>query len=431
MLYLILPLALLAISIRAQLTITQLKHLDEDSIWPDVHNDAKGRLVDGNDENEIDIKFNIWYNGSTPMAFAKQMSCEQLVKDNWGTDPLFKGIGGPFKFGTCRRNGALRSSSRFYCVAPGVLKWVKWTSADDTCENDITASTIVKWSKRSGDWDSEAVHKDDLNSFCGVGAPNPVSFTAHWIGACTPDTPHFTEYDGPFAEWVANSHNIKEETTDPKDSGPSSTPSTTPKEKPKEKAKPGRKPKWRKWKDWDSCSASCGTGTQRKERECSTGHVADCEKWLDSSHYIERSCSGPACQYLKWSGWGACDKNCLQVRTRECESKTRACPGDAEESQKCKDCKKKKPPKKPKDKCSKGKSCWKLVEQCKCSVIYSNCVAAKCGDFHPISERRQYQKCVKKKCQKNRTRCEKRKNCKPKAMKNAKCRKQCPDLDWP
>ena len=75
------------------------------------------------------------------------------------------------------------------------------------------------------------------------------------------------------------------------------------------------------WADWSSCSATCGYGIRKRERNC-YGAI-DCEKLGPLAQ--EEVCPDlPRCQGTigPWSEWSTCSVTCgyggKQVRTRAC-----------------------------------------------------------------------------------------------------------------
>ena len=91
------------------------------------------------------------------------------------------------------------------------------------------------------------------------------------------------------------------------------------------------------WADWGPCSATCGQGTRKRNRNC-YGSI-DCEK-LGPLEQEE------VCPYLpkclgtlgEWSEWSACNVTCgyggYQERTRECFGQY-SCVGHKVERQTC------------------------------------------------------------------------------------------------
>ena len=77
------------------------------------------------------------------------------------------------------------------------------------------------------------------------------------------------------------------------------------------------------WGSWDSCSLSCGNGTQTRTRICYDGNSSICiDNGLGDS-YETQECNTDACPtgYAPWSNWGSCSESCgngTESRTRTC-----------------------------------------------------------------------------------------------------------------
>ncbi|KAK3095360.1 hypothetical protein FSP39_013702 [Pinctada imbricata] len=101
------------------------------------------------------------------------------------------------------------------------------------------------------------------------------------------------------------------------------------------------------WTSWDTCSVTCGGGSQNRERTCTNPAPqhggADCTG--DSSQV--QSCNKHACPidgaFTDWSVWGTCSVTCgggRQARDRSCTNPAPQyggadCSGDRSESQNC------------------------------------------------------------------------------------------------
>ena len=84
------------------------------------------------------------------------------------------------------------------------------------------------------------------------------------------------------------------------------------------------KAEWGPWSDWTTCSAACGKGTQKRERNCQD---AD-EKLCEGEKYQLRICllqiCPPKALWKTWSAWSTCqaiegDKTNRGIRSRERE----------------------------------------------------------------------------------------------------------------
>ncbi|KAI4882528.1 hypothetical protein NFI96_012600, partial [Prochilodus magdalenae] len=102
---------------------------------------------------------------------------------------------------------------------------------------------------------------------------------------------------------------------------------------------------WLDWSPWSPCSASCGAGSQQRQRRCSVSvhGWAECK----GPHAETRDCTNPSCggggNWGAWSQWSLCSKTCdsgWQHRSRMCEStgaQDYPCNGDGEEVRTCND----------------------------------------------------------------------------------------------
>ncbi|XP_067949360.1 A disintegrin and metalloproteinase with thrombospondin motifs adt-2-like [Watersipora subatra] len=75
---------------------------------------------------------------------------------------------------------------------------------------------------------------------------------------------------------------------------------------------------WNAWGNWAACTASCGTGTTSRTRECAgpaicTGHTAE----TGSCHHAV------PCEWGEWGPYGSCSTSCgpgVLTRFRNCEN---------------------------------------------------------------------------------------------------------------
>ncbi|XP_066533975.1 hemicentin-1 [Hoplias malabaricus] len=97
------------------------------------------------------------------------------------------------------------------------------------------------------------------------------------------------------------------------------------------------------WMKWGACSVSCGTGVQKRLRQCNNPRPANGGRHCTGSDSETRSCQGKPCpvdgQWSEWSSWEECSRTCGQgnrTRIRTCSKPPaqhggRACEGRAVE----------------------------------------------------------------------------------------------------
>jgi len=87
------------------------------------------------------------------------------------------------------------------------------------------------------------------------------------------------------------------------------------------------------WTQWSQCSRTCGTGTQKRVRNC----VGDDD--CDSSEEESRECNFQACpQWEQWGSLSGCTKSCgggVMTRSRLCNVVSGGCAGDSQEQHPC------------------------------------------------------------------------------------------------
>ncbi|KFM79347.1 Semaphorin-5B, partial [Stegodyphus mimosarum] len=99
---------------------------------------------------------------------------------------------------------------------------------------------------------------------------------------------------------------------------------------------------WSEWSEWSSCSVTCGTGVQYRERTCDIpsllGNGAECK----GSSRIERQCELPPCDesegWDEWTVWSLCDYRQEQHRQRKCRidvPSSKYCSGASRETRLC------------------------------------------------------------------------------------------------
>ncbi|CAJ0567407.1 unnamed protein product, partial [Mesorhabditis spiculigera] len=96
---------------------------------------------------------------------------------------------------------------------------------------------------------------------------------------------------------------------------------------------------WAGWTEWNSCSVSCGRGSQARYRKCVSpqGNIAfNCpEKNIEVRNCEAGPCSGVGV-WATWSGWSGCSTSCgpgTMIRQRECQREP--CDGSATERRSC------------------------------------------------------------------------------------------------
>ncbi|XP_078377620.1 SCO-spondin-like [Oculina patagonica] len=104
---------------------------------------------------------------------------------------------------------------------------------------------------------------------------------------------------------------------------------------------------WSEWKDWTPCSTTCGTGTQERERSCTRPRPAFGGKDCIGDSQETKSCQARACpvhgDWTPWAEWSTCSKTCgsgTQTRQRRCENPRpehggRQCEGPSEQARMC------------------------------------------------------------------------------------------------
>ncbi|MFT7811182.1 adhesion G protein-coupled receptor B2 [Arapaima gigas] len=102
---------------------------------------------------------------------------------------------------------------------------------------------------------------------------------------------------------------------------------------------------WLDWAPWSRCSATCGTGSQQRQRRCSVSvhGWAECK----GPHQETRECGNPDCsgdgKWGPWNQWSLCSKTCdsgWQRRFRMCQGtgiQGYPCDGSGEEVRSCND----------------------------------------------------------------------------------------------
>ncbi|KAJ7419247.1 brain-specific angiogenesis inhibitor 1 [Willisornis vidua] len=102
---------------------------------------------------------------------------------------------------------------------------------------------------------------------------------------------------------------------------------------------------WNEWSSWSSCSASCSNGTQQRTRECNGPSYggAECQgHWVETRDCFLRQCPVDG-KWQAWGVWGSCTATCgggTQRRDRVCYGPFfggETCQGPKEEYKQCND----------------------------------------------------------------------------------------------
>ncbi|XP_053102386.1 adhesion G protein-coupled receptor B1 isoform X8 [Hemicordylus capensis] len=100
---------------------------------------------------------------------------------------------------------------------------------------------------------------------------------------------------------------------------------------------------WNEWSSWSSCSTSCSNGTQQRTRECNGPSYggAECQgHWVETRDCFLRQCPVDG-KWQAWGSWGSCTATCgggTQKRDRVCYGPFfggEACQGPKEEYKQC------------------------------------------------------------------------------------------------
>ncbi|KAJ6661531.1 hypothetical protein lerEdw1_014441 [Lerista edwardsae] len=100
---------------------------------------------------------------------------------------------------------------------------------------------------------------------------------------------------------------------------------------------------WNEWSSWSSCSTSCSNGTQQRTRECNGPSYggAECQgHWVETRDCFLRQCPVDG-KWQAWGSWGSCTATCgggTQKRDRVCYGPFfggKVCQGPKEEYKQC------------------------------------------------------------------------------------------------
>ncbi|CAC5401260.1 HMCN [Mytilus coruscus] len=104
---------------------------------------------------------------------------------------------------------------------------------------------------------------------------------------------------------------------------------------------------WGSWGSYGSCSVTCGTGDQTKTRSCNNPTPAHNGNQCSGSGTSSKSCTTASCavdgQWSNWVSWGTCSVTCAsgtQTRQRQCDNPApqhsgKVCSGSSTDSKTC------------------------------------------------------------------------------------------------
>lgn len=80
---------------------------------------------------------------------------------------------------------------------------------------------------------------------------------------------------------------------------------------------------WSSWGAWTDCTASCGSGMQMRSRDCLAKNIQQCS---NNDAIMQRSCNTKSCQFSlsfwgQWAPWSECSATCgsaTKSRSRQC-----------------------------------------------------------------------------------------------------------------
>lgn len=84
---------------------------------------------------------------------------------------------------------------------------------------------------------------------------------------------------------------------------------------------------WSAWSRWTSCSTSCGPGSETRQRTCTNPAPAHGGKGCGTASQETKACNTKHCPvdgaWSRWGSWGACSTTCgtgVHIRYRSCDS---------------------------------------------------------------------------------------------------------------
>ncbi|VDI13130.1 Hypothetical predicted protein, partial [Mytilus galloprovincialis] len=104
---------------------------------------------------------------------------------------------------------------------------------------------------------------------------------------------------------------------------------------------------WGTWASWDSCSVTCASGTQNRQRQCDQPAPQHNGQDCGGSNTDTKSCTQIACpidgNWGSWASWGSCSVTCAsgtETRQRQCDSPAaqhngQDCSGSGTDTQTC------------------------------------------------------------------------------------------------